>query len=134
MAENKTKPTKVAVEYFITTVSEQRAGEARLMIDMMERISGEPAVMWGPSIIGFGSYHYTYASGHEGDMPLIAFSPRKSKLVLYITEEAVKYAAILARLGKHSTSKACIYINKLADIDRTVLEELIRVAYKDALK
>jgi len=92
---------------------------------MMERVTGEPATMWGPSIIGFGSYHYRYASGHEGDMPRVGFSPRSGNLVLYVGGFP-EYEALLARLGKHKTSKACLYLNKLADVDQSVLEEIAR--------
>lgn len=133
MSDNKTKPTHVTVESFLASVeSDQQRRDSETLVKMMQTISGQPAVMWGPSIIGFGSYHYKYESGREGDMPLIAFSPRKGKLVLYVLDDATKYADILARLGKHKTSKACLYINKLADVDMAVLEELIGEAYKDA--
>lgn len=133
MSDNKTTPTNGTVESFLASVaSDEQRRDSEMLVKMMQAISGQPAVMWGPSIIGFGSYHYTYASGREGDMPLIAFSPRKGKLVLYVLDDATKYADILARLGKHKTSKACLYINKLADIDVAVLEELIGEAYRDA--
>ena len=92
---------------------------------MMERLSGEPAQMWGPSIVGFGSYHYKYDSGHEGDMCRLGFSPRKAELVLYVlTDGAAEQEALLARLGKHKTGKCCLYIKKLRDVDEAVLEEL----------
>lgn len=134
MSDNKTVPTTATVDSFLATVSQQRADEARELIRMMERISGHPAVMWGPSIIGFGSYHYRYESGREGDMPLIAFSPRKAQLVLYVLDDATNYTEILGRLGKHKTSKACLYITKLADVDAAVLEELVTAAHKNAAK
>jgi hypothetical protein len=91
----------------------------------MERLTGEPAVMWGQSIIGFGSYNYRYASGHEGDMCRIGFSPRKANLVLYVGG-FLEYEALLSRLGKHRSSKACLYINNLSDVDLVVLEDIVR--------
>ena len=96
---------------------------------MLERVTGEPAVMWGPSIVGFGRYHYRYASGHEGDMCRIGFSPRSSNLVLYFGGFP-EYEAMLAKLGKHKRSKACLYLNKLADVGAAVLEEIARRTYE----
>ena len=125
MAEAKTKPTSVTVDSFIDAVEHPiRRADAKILRAMMERVSGERAVMWGPSIIGFGSYHYRYDSGHEGDMCRIGFSPRKAQLVLYVGGFP-GYEDMLARLGKHKTSKACLYINKLADVDLTVVEEIV---------
>ncbi len=95
---------------------------------MMERVTGEPAVMWGPSIVGFGRYHYRYASGHEGDMCRVGFSPRSANLVLYVGGFP-DYEAMLAKLGKHKRSKACLYLNKLADVDVGVLEEITQRTY-----
>jgi hypothetical protein len=95
---------------------------------MMERVTGEAATMWGPSIVGFGSYHYRYDSGHEGDAPRVGYSPRKANLVLYVGGFA-RYAALLTKLGKHRSSSACLYLNKLADIDLTILEEITRETY-----
>ena len=92
---------------------------------MMERVTGEPATMWGPSIIGFGRYHYRYASGHEGEMCRVGFSPRAANLALYVGGFP-EYEALLATLGKHKRSKACLYVNKLADVDLAVLEEIVR--------
>ena len=96
----------------------------------MRRVTGEPAKMWGPSIIGFGQYHYRYDSGHEGDMCLIGFSPRKANLVLYVLPGFEGQADMLARLGKHKHGKGCLYINKLADVDLAVLEELAAASFK----
>ena len=126
MAEIKTKPTNAAVDAFIAAVDKPvRRADAAALREMMERVTGEPATMWGPSIIGFGSYHYRYASGHEGDACRVGFSPRAANLVLYVGgfEE---YESLLGRLGKHKTSKACLYVNKLADVDTGVLEEIVR--------
>lgn len=96
---------------------------------MMERITGHEPKMWGPSIIGFGSYHYRYDSGHEGTACRLGFSPRKAQLVLYVLTESEGEAELLARLGKHKIGKCCLYINKLADVDMDVLETLTRRAW-----
>ena len=126
MAEIKTKPTHVDVDDFIAAVDKPvRRADAQALRDMMERVTGEPATMWGPTIIGFGSYHYRYASGHEGDMPRVGFSPRSANLVLYVGGFP-EYEALLAKLGKHKRSTACLYLNKLADVDLDVLEEIVR--------
>jgi hypothetical protein len=125
MAEIKTKATEVSVDDFIEAVPvPQRREDARKVRAMMERLTGEPARMWGPTIIGFGSYHYKYDSGHEGVMCRMGFSPRKAELVLYVLTGAAEQQGQLARLGKHKTGKACLYIKKLADVDEAVLEEL----------
>jgi len=134
MAETKTKPTAVAVDTFIDAVpNPQRREDAKKVRAMMERVTGEPARMWGPSIIGFGQYHYKYDSGHEGDMCRLGFSPRKAELVLYVLTEAGGQEALLARLGKHRTGKCCLYVRKLSDVDEAVLEELTvdALAYMD---
>ena len=134
MAEIKTKPTAVAVDTFIDAVpNQQRREDAKKVRAMMERLTGEPARMWGPSIIGFGTYHYKYDSGHEGDMARLGFSPRAAELVLYVLTEAGGQQALLARLGKHRTGKCCLYIKKLSDVDEAVLEELTvdALAYMD---
>ena len=125
MAEIKTKPTPVDVGAFIDAVENPvRRDDAKRVCAMLERITGEPPNMWGPSIIGFGSYHYRYDSGHEGDMCRLGFSPRKAELVLYILTGEPDDAEKLARLGKHKTGKSCLYIKKLADVDMAVLEEI----------
>jgi hypothetical protein len=125
MAEIKTKPTQVSVDEFIAAVEKPvRRADAQVLREMMERVTGEPAAMWGPTIVGFGRYHYRYASGHEGDMCRVGFAPRSANLVLYVGGFD-DYPALLERLGKHKTSKACLYVNKLADIDLTVLEEIV---------
>ena len=126
MAEIKTKPTGAAVDAFIAAVEKPvRRADAISLREMMERVTGAPATMWGPSIIGFGSYHYRYASGHEGDACRVGFSPRAANLVLYVGGFD-EYESLLGRLGKHKTSKACLYLNKLADVDAGVLEEIVR--------
>ena len=129
MAEIKTKPTDASVDAFLDGVGHpMRRGDGKTLRAMMERVTGEPAMMWGPSIVGFGSYHYRYASGHEGDMCRVGFSPRKANLVLYVGGFP-DYEALLARLGKHKSSKACLYLNRLADVDLAVLEEIVRRTY-----
>jgi hypothetical protein len=126
MPENKTKPTDVSVDAFLAGVEpEQRRIDGRVMLDMMARLTGEPPVMWGPSIIGFGTLHYRTEAGREGEICRIGFSPRKAQLVLYLAASMPEYDALLAALGKHSTGKGCLYIRKLADVDLAVLEELI---------
>ena len=130
MAEIKTKPTQADVDDFIASVEKPvRRADARVLRDLMERVTGEPATMWGPSIVGFGSYHYRYASGHEGDACRLGFSPRSANLVLYVGGFP-DYEALLAKLGKHKRSKACLYLNKLADVDMAVLEEIARRTYQ----
>ncbi len=129
--ENKTKPETKSVEAFLAEVEPAgRADEGRVLADLFTRASGEKPVMWGPSIIGFGTYHYRYESGHEGDSPRVGFSPRKAKLVCYLKLDSVGAAPLLARLGKHGTGKGCLYINKLSDIDLSVLEELVADSYQ----
>jgi hypothetical protein len=126
MGEIKTKPTQVKVDDFLEGIQHPvRQADGKILREMMERMTGEPAVMWGASIIGFGHYHYRYASGHEGDMCRIGFSPRSANLVLYVGGFP-DYESLQARLGKYKSSKACLYVNKLADIDLAVLEEIIR--------
>ena len=129
MAEIKTKPTDVSVDAFLNDVPHPgRGADGKALRAMMERITGEPAVMWGPSIVGFGTYHYRYDSGHEADMCRVAFSPRSANLVLYVGGFP-EYEALLAKLGKHKRSKACLYINKLVDVDAEVLDQIIRRTY-----
>jgi hypothetical protein len=130
MAEIKTKATEITVESFIEAVDNPtRRGDAHTVSAMMERITGHEPRMWGPSIIGFGSYHYKYDSGHEGTMCRLGFSPRKAQLVLYVLTGAEGEADLLSRLGKHKIGKSCLYINKLADVDMDVLETLTARAW-----
>ena len=127
MTANKTVANKASVQEFLEGVTnERRKSDALVILDMMQRITGEPAVMWGKSLIGFGSYHYKYDSGREGDSALVSFSPRKANLVVYIMPGFDKYEDLMSRLGKHKTGKSCLYLNKLADVDMAVLEELIK--------
>ena len=128
MAENKTKLTAASVDDFINSLPEPRQADARTLVKLMQSVSRQKPKMWGSSIIGCGSYHYRYDSGREGDMPLISFSPRKAATVLYGMLEHSEAKALLAKLGRHTTGKVCLYIKKLADVDRTVLETLIKSA------
>jgi hypothetical protein len=131
MAENKTVPNDNDVVAFLNAVeSEKKREEAFVIKKMMEDISGEKATMWGPSIVGFGSLHYRYETGREGDMPLIGFSPRKQAMTLYIKADYENYDKLLSKLGKHTTGKSCLYIKKLADVDMDVLRELITQSTK----
>jgi hypothetical protein len=126
MAENKTKATDESVEAFINKVeSEQKRVDAKKLVKLFEKLTGEPPVMWGPSIIGFGQYHYKYESGREGDFLMAGFSPRKTALTLYIMAGFSKYEEQLKKLGKFKTGKSCLYIKKLADVDMDVLSEMI---------
>jgi hypothetical protein len=124
-AEPKTKPTAVSAADFIEAVeNETRRADAKTLLALMKRITGETPVMWGPSIVGFGRRHYKYESGREGDVPIAGFSPRKANLVLYLAH-CPERDALLERLGKHKTGVGCLYVNKLADVDADVLEELV---------
>ena len=126
MADNKTKPTKLSVAAFIDALTDQTSrADAKALVKLMQSATGEKPKMWGPSIIGFGSYHYTYESGREGDAPLIGFSPRKAATVLYGATGCGDSEALLAKLGKHSTGKGCLYIKKLADVDPKVLADMV---------
>ncbi|MBU9714232.1 DUF1801 domain-containing protein [Evansella tamaricis] len=126
MYELKTKETDNSVIEFIESVdSPKKREDAYRLLDIFTETSGYEAKMWGPSIIGFGSYHYKYASGHEGNAPLVGFSPRKAKISLYFATGDTKREELLKNFGKHTSGKACVYINKLADIDVDVLKNLI---------
>jgi nucleoid DNA-binding protein len=126
MAENKTQRNAGDVMAYLESVENKRRREDSLVVKaMMEDITGEPAEMWGSSIVGFGSYHYRYESGREGDFMLSGFAPRKQSLTLYIMGGHERYEDLFARLGKHRTGKSCLYINKLDDVDLDVLREII---------
>lgn len=137
MAEPKTRATLADVAAFIEAVEPAAKSEdAKVLDTLFRKMTGETPRMWGPSIIGYGSYHYKYASGHEGDMCRVGFSPRKAKHSLYLScgseaEEAL-FAPLLARLGKHSRGKGCLYVNKLADIDLGVLGEMIALSWQNS--
>jgi hypothetical protein len=129
MPENKTKATTLSVTAYINTLTDPtQRSDAKELVQLMQLASGEKPRLWGSSIVGFGTHHYRYDSGREGDMPLISFSPRKAALVLYSLLGNEEAQALLDKLGKHTTGKGCLYIKKLADVDRKVLETLIRKA------
>ncbi|MFT7188602.1 MAG: hypothetical protein ACI9AV_001870 [Sediminicola sp.] len=129
MIENKTKPTKASVIRFLNSIeNETRRNDSFVLIEKMTEITGKPAVMWGDSLVGFGSYHYKYDSGREGDMMLIGFSPRKHNLILIMTGFD-RFDELLHKLGGHKTGKSCLYIKKLSDIDIDILKELIVISY-----
>lgn len=136
MSTIKTRVNDASVEDFINSVEgDTKRADAFKLLEMYRVITGEEPKMWGSSMIGFGKYHYkSDRSQQEGDWPLAAFSPRKQSLTLYIMSGVGEYDDLLARLGKHKTSKACLYINKLSDVDMSVLEKLIRRSYDDAVK
>lgn len=139
MAEAKTVATDVDVRDYISQVEPERKREEAEVLDaLFRKVTGQTPRMWGPSIIGYGAYHYRYASGHEGDMCRQGFSPRKAKHSLYILNcgdenEEEAFAPLLGKLGKHSMGKACLYVNKLADIDLAVLEDMIRLGWQQSL-
>jgi hypothetical protein len=129
--ETKTKATAVSVDAFIEKLADETTrDDCRSLIRIMQKITGAPPVMWGPSIIGFGRYHYKYPSGHEGDMCLTGFSPRKPNMTVY----AYPKEPLMKKLGKHKAAKACIYFKRLEDIDVTVLEKLIKINVDEVRK
>lgn len=131
MAELKTKQTDQSVQKFINEISDPvKRKDSKTVAAMMSEISGYKPKMWGPSIVGFGSYHYKYASGQEGDWPLIAFSPRKQNLTLYVLSGSDEENELLKKLGKHTTGKSCLYIKQLSDVDLPTLKTLIRKCVK----
>ncbi len=134
MSELKTKQNDADVDAFLGAVANARRREDSFtVLELMKRITGEEPRMWGAAIVGFGSYRYKYASGRSGEMPRIGFSPRKQSLTVYVMPGFSGYDELLSRLGKHRTGRSCLYINKLADIDMGVLEELIGSAL-DAMR
>lgn len=127
MYEQKTKETDADVIEFIEAIDHpKKRQDAYKLLELFEQTSGFPAKMWGPSIIGFGTYHYVYKTGHEGDAPLVGFSPRKAKISLYVTNEDAAREPLLEKFGKHTSGKSCVYINKTEDVDLDVLQQLIR--------
>ena len=129
MADTKTKPTDVDVTDFLRGLSDNRRKEALKIMDIMQQISGQSPVMWGPSIVGFGSVHYKYETGREGDMPLLGFSPRKAAITIYFSEGFDRYVDLLEKLGKYKNSVSCLYINKLDDVDTDVLRQMIEKSH-----
>ena len=126
MAELKTKQNDQNVDEFLQAISnERRREDCYAVLELMKKVTGEEPKMWGDSIVGFGTYHYKYASGREGDMPVTGFSPRKQNLTLYIMSGFEEFNDLLNKLGKYKTGKACLYINKLEDVDLSVLQEIV---------
>lgn len=126
MAENKTKPSRQSVAEFIKAIEDpDRRRDVRKVSAMMRKATGSRARMWGSNIVGFGEYHYKYESGREGDFMITGFSPRKQALTLYVMPGFKKFEPLMKKLGKHRTGKSCLYINRLSDIDETVLEQII---------
>lgn len=131
MAELKTKKNTTSVEGFLKKVKDsQRKEDCFKVLELMKRVTGEKPLMWGSSIVGFGSYHYVYATGREGDWPLTGFSPRAQNLTLYIMPGFDRYDELMKRLGKFKTGKSCLYLKKLDDVDQIVLEKLISESVK----
>ena len=135
MAELKTKLTEASVEDFLNTVEDEKKRQDSFKImELMKEVTGEEPKMWGSSIVGFGSYHFRYASGREGDWMATGFSPRKQNLTLYIMDGFEHYDDLLGKLGKHSTGKSCLYVKKTEDIDMDVLRELVRLSTEHVAK
>jgi Domain of unknown function (DU1801) len=130
VAENKTKPTKVSVAEFLKKkASGQQLADSRVLVKLFKEVTGKPAKMWGPSIVGFGSYHYVYESGHAGDAPLLGFSPRKPDLVIYLAP-GLADKGLKEKLGKHKGGAGCLYVRKLEDLDLAVLRKLAQASVK----
>ena len=126
MAENKTKATKASVTEFINSIEDrQKRADARKVAAIMRRVTGKRAKMWGASIVGYGTYHYKYESGREGDFMITGFSPRKQALTVYIVAGFRRFDTLMGKLGKYKTGKSCLYIKRLSDVDEKVLEQLI---------
>lgn len=136
MAELKTKATQASAKAFLDKIEpEEKRKDSFTLLEMFERITHEKAVMWGSAIVGFGKYHYkSERSSQEGDWPLIGFSPRKQNLTLYIMPALIEKKAPFNKLGKHKTSKGCLYINKLSDVDEKVLEQIIKTSFEESKK
>jgi hypothetical protein len=130
-AQPKTRPTDASVEDFLNTMTDERKREDSFTVmQLMTKLSGDPAVMWGSAIVGFGSSMMKYANGSQLSWPEIGFSPRKAALTLYLANDFAEYDELLGKLGKHSKSKACLYIKRLADVDAKVLSQLIKASLK----
>lgn len=135
MSGNKTVANAASVDDFLDSLDDpQQIEDSRRLVQMMQQVSGEPPVMWGGAIIGFGTFHYTYASGRQGDWPLIGFSPRKGKIALYLTFDAEKLTSQFPDLGRHTKSKGCIYIKRLADVDLQQLMAMIAKGHADGFQ
>ncbi len=128
---NKTTENELSVADFLNAVADEtKRADSFKVVALMEEQSGYPAKMWGPAIVGFGSYHYKYDSGRDGDAPMVGFSPRANAITLYLATDYPAHQELLAKLGKHTTSKACIYVKKLGDIDAEVLKTMVSESVK----
>jgi hypothetical protein len=126
MGENKTKPNRISVAQFLASIeSDERRSDCKALLAIMERVTGHGAAMWGPSIVGFDTYHYKHEGGREGDWAVTGFSPRKSDTSIYLMEHGSNQAELLSRLGRHKMGKSCLSIRRLAEVDLAVLEEVI---------
>jgi hypothetical protein len=135
MAENKTKPTDASVEdYLASRANEEQRADCKALMSILRKVTGQRPKMWGPSIVGYGSYHYTYESGRTGDMCLAGFAIRGRELVVYICPEGKEQRALLSRLGKHKMGKSCLYFKRLADLDKRVLERLVANSVRDVTR
>ncbi len=135
MAENKTRPTAVKPKDFIDAVEHPvRRADGHALLKLMQKVTDQKPVMWGPSIVGFGACHYKYDSGHEGDICRVGFSPRKGNIVLYVDRSFNGADALLARLGKHKLGAGCTYVNKLADVDMGALEDFVRAGWEESFR
>jgi len=131
MADNKTRPPRASATAFMAAIEDRKMrADAKQVAAMMRRATGKRARMWGPSIVGYGSYHYRYASGREGDYMITGFSPRRQALTIYIMPGFDRFQGLMSKLGKYTTGKSCLYIKRLADVDETVLERLIDESVK----
>lgn len=130
MAEPKTTMNRASVADFLAGIADpQRRADATELCELIREVTGVEPAMWGTSIVGFGSYHYVYASGREGDWPAVGLSPRKQNLTMYLSEGFDGYADRLAALGRHTTGKSCLYLRRLSDVDLSVLRELVRESF-----
>lgn len=134
-AQNKTQPAKTSVAAFLNAIpDDDRRRDCKAIAKLLKTVSGKRPALWGTSIVGYGTYHYTYASGREGDSLRIGFSPRKQDITIYIMPGYTDYGSILSKLGKHKKGKSCLYIKRLSDVDMKVLERLVRAGWKDMQK
>ena len=132
MTQRKTSQNEGDVNAFLDAVeNSRRRADARRLLELMQTVTGEPPKMWGPSIVGFGKYHYRYASGREGDSLVVGFSPRKQNLVIYVMPGFSDYGELLGKLGKFRTGRSCLYVNKLDDVDLQLLEQLVRESVEE---
>jgi hypothetical protein len=135
MAKNKTQATTIDPAGFLAAIiDDTRREDCQALSELMSKVTGEPPRMWGPSIVGFGSYHYRYDSGREGDMCLVGFSPRKGDISVYLMADSPAQQALLTQLGKHRMGKACLYVKKLADVDLDVLSQLVEESIAEMMR